>query len=349
MTRTRTLVILLLLWVAAIALRLAWLQWLGASKYKEQGKRQYLARVELPGERGIIYDRRGALLAGNSLGFNLYQSGPVSDPKRALVRLGVSPVSMGDKKAVLLARGLSPEDAEKLSDVSGIFLRPGSLRFCPLGEATRGIVGKVGYDSVGLSGAEMVLEDYLSGKPGYEMFLRTADGELIAFPDAEKRLPEPGYDVYLTIDSDLEDFAYSAIKQTVEQTGADKGFVIAVDPQTGEILALTQYPPSDRIYALTDPFEPGSTLKPFIVAKALELGLINLSDSVPIGRGKLQVGKHLIGDVEQFPGGLTWRDALVHSSNRSMAYLGLQLGPEKIYEVLMRFGFFTPTGICLPG
>ncbi len=348
MTRTRTLVLLLLLWAVAIALRLVWVQWLNASKYKELGTKQFLTRMELPGERGIIYDRRGALLAGNSLGFNLYQSSAVSDPKGALARLGVSPVSMGDKKAVLLARGLSPEDTARLSSVKGIFLRPGSPRFCPMGDATRGVVGKVGYDGVGLSGAEMVLEEYLAGKSGYEVYLRTADGERIAVPGSEKKLPEHGCDVYLTIDSDLQDFAYSAIKNTVEETQANKGFVIIVDPRTGEILAIAQYPPSERIYALTDPYEPGSTLKPFIMAKALEQGLC-LSDSVPIGQGKLQVGKHLIGDVEIFPGGLTWRDALVHSSNRSMAYLGLQIGPQNIYEVLMRFGLFSPTGICLPG
>lgn len=349
MTRTRALVLCLLLWALAIALRLAWLQWLGASKYKELGTRQFLARVELPGERGIIYDRRGALLAGNSLGFNLYQSGPVSDPKGVLASLGVSPANMGNKKAVLLARGLSPEDASRLSGVEGVFLRPGSPRFYPLGDATRGVIGKVGHDGTGLSGAEMVLERYLAGRSGYEVFLRTADGARIAIPGAEKKLPEPGWDIYLTVDSDLEDFAYSAIKETVEKTGAIKGFVIVADPETGEILALAQYPPSDRVYALTDPYEPGSTLKPLVMAKALEMGLVNLSDSVPIGQGKLQVGKHLIGDVETFPRGLTWRDAIIHSSNRSMAYLGLQLGPHNIYEALSRFGLFSPTGICLPG
>jgi len=349
LTRTRALVLLLLLWAAGIALRLVWLQWLGASRYKELGAKQFLTRVELPGERGIIYDRRGALLAGNSLGFNIYQSGPVSDPRGVLASLGVSPVRMGDRKAVLLARGISPEDAKRLSGVGGIFMRPGSPRFYPLGDATKGVIGKVGYDGTGLSGAEMLLERYLAGRSGYEVFLRTADGARIAIPGAERRLPEPGWDVYLTLDSDLEDFAYSAIKETVEETGAIKGFVVVVDPQSGEVLALTQYPPSERVYALTDPYEPGSTLKPFIMAKALELGLVNLSDSVPIGPGKLQVGGYLIGDVETFPGGLTWRDAIVHSSNRSMAYLGLQLGPRNIYEVLRRFGLFSPTGICLPG
>lgn len=339
----------LLLWATAIVLRLAWLQWMDANKYKDLGTKQFLTRMELPGDRGIIYDRRGALLAGNTLGFNLYQSSTVSDPKGVLARLGISPVSMGEKKAILLARGLSPEDAGRLSGVKGVFLRPGSPRFCPLGDAARDVVGKVGYDGVGLSGVEMVLEDYLAGKPGYEVFLRTADGMRIAVPGTEKKLPEPGWDIYLTLDSDLEDFAYSAIKQTVEETGAIRGFVIVVNPQTGEILAMSQYPPSERIYALTDPFEPGSTLKPFVMAKALELGLVNLSDSVPIGQDKLRVGKHLIGDVETFPGGLTWRDAIVHSSNRSMAFLGLKLGPQNIYEIIRRFGLFSPTGICLPG
>ena len=349
MTRTRALVLCLLLWATAIVLRLVWLQWMDASKYKELGTKQFLTRMELPGERGIIYDRRGALLAGNSLGFNLYQSSAVSDPQGVLAGLGVSPVSMGNRKAILLARGLSPEDAGRLSGVRGIFLRPGSPRFCPLGDATRGVVGKVGYDGAGLSGAEMVFEDYLKGEPGYEVFLRTADGTRIAVPGTKKKLPEPGWDIYLTLDSDLQDFAYSAIKQTVDETGAAKGFVIVVNPGTGEILAMAQYPPSERIYALTDPFEPGSTLKPFIMAKALELGLVNLEDSVPIGQDKLRVGKHLIGDVEAFPGGLTWRDAIVHSSNRSMAFLGLRLGPQNIYEVIRRFGLFSPTGICLPG
>ncbi|MEO0140620.1 MAG: penicillin-binding protein 2 [candidate division WOR-3 bacterium] len=349
MTRTRAIVICLLLWSAAIALRLIWLQGPGASKFKEMGKRQFLTRMELPGERGIIYDRKGALLAGNSLGFNLYQSGPVSDPRGALARLGISPKPMGDKKAILLARGLSPESAEGLSGVKGIFMRPGSPRFYPLGDATRGLVGAVGHDGVGLSGAELLFDKWLSGESGYEIFLRTADGNPIAIPGVSGKLAESGHDIYLTIDADLEDFAFSAIKATVEDTRAKKGFVLVLDPSTGEVLAIAQYPPSERIYALTDPYEPGSTLKPLIMAKALELGLINLSDSVPIGQEKLRVGKHFIGDVERFPGGLSWRDALIHSSNRAMAYLGLKLGPKNIYEVLRRFGLLSPTGICLPG
>ena len=330
--------------------RLIWLQWLGASKYRQMGSRQFLTKVELPGQRGLIYDRNGALLAGNVPGLTVYQcEQSVSDPTGVLRDAGIVPKSLGNRKALLLARNVNPQLEPRLKQVKGVFTRPGLSRFYPLKDAAGPLLGKVGYDGVGLGGVELVLDDFLRGEPGYEVMMRTADGVRIAVPGTKRLDPVPGWDIYLTIDADLQDFCYQVIKQTVETTQADKGFVVVMNPNTGEILALTQFPAGHRIYALTDPYEPGSTFKPFIMARALEMHAIDLDDSVPIGSGKLRVGKHLIGDVESFSSGLTWRDAIIHSSNRSLALLALKIGPENVYEIIRRFGFFTRTDVGLPG
>ncbi len=348
MTRLRFVSLALLLWAGALGLRFAWLQ-LGSGKLRALGAKQFRVRVQLPPRRGLLLDRRGRVLAGPQPALTLYQYGPVEDREGILSRLDIKPRPSDGRRTFVLARGLSLELRDSLERVKGVYTRVGEGRLQTLGEAGEPLLGKVGLEGRGLWGLELALDRFLKGEPGYEVMLRTADGKRLALPNPTRVEPVPGWDVTLTVDAELQEFCYWVIKKTVEAESARAGFVIVTDPRTGEVLAVAQYPPAWKVYAATDPYEPGSVMKPFILAKALEERFVDLDSPVPLEAGPLLVGGYPIRDAEPMPPGFTWRDALVHSSNRAFAKLALALGRRRVYEVIRRFGFFSRTDVLVPG
>ncbi len=349
MTRLRFVGLMLALWAGALALRLAWLQWLGAGELRALGARQFKVKVVLPPRRGLLLDRRGRVLAGPEPALTLYQYGPVEDPQGVLDELKIKPKPYDERRTFVLARGLPLELKERFKKVKGVYTRVGEGRLQALGEAGAPLIGKVGLEGRGLWGLELALDEFLRGEPGYEVMFRTADGKRLALPNPQRKDPIPGWDITLTVDAELQEFCYWVIAETVRDENARAGFVLVSNPKTGEILAAAQYPPTWRLFAATDPYELGSVMKPFILAKALEEGLVDLDRPVPLKGGPLLVGGYPIRDAEPMPKGFTWRDALVHSSNRAFALLALTLGRKRVYEVIRRFGFFSRTDALVPG
>ena len=329
-------------------------------RWRRLGKSQFIVKVKTPAERGEIFDRNGRPLALNLPALVLYQiKDRVKDRKGILRRLGIKRRKrLGRRKALLLADGVPFNLEDELRRIDGLYVRRSWGRNYPISEAILSLLGFTGRNGHGLEGIEYSFEEPLSGKPGSELLLRTNDRSYLSMLKETPALR--GADLYLTIDSDLEEMAYEALKRKVIETEASSGFVIIMNPQNGEILALANYPsypypdalrvPHERWKnrAITDPYEPGSTFKVVLYSVAYEEGLISPEDSVDTEDGYVIVQGHRIRDVHKM-GKTTYREALVHSSNVAAAKLALEVGPRKLYEMARRLGFGCKTGINLYG
>jgi cell division protein FtsI (penicillin-binding protein 3) len=222
------------------------------------------------------------------------------------------------------------------------------------------LIGVVGRDGIGLEGVEFSFEETLRGEPGSWSLIRTCDGDKLCCPELQDEPGKPGEDLTLTIDLDLQMLCYEALAEQVTRMSAKRGFVLVTDPMNGDILALANYPSYDpedfssdrspilRNRALTDPYEPGSTLKLIVYSAAYRKGFITPEDSVDTGEGTLVVQRKKIRDVHPM-GKMTYREALVHSSNVATVKLALEMGPKDIYEMAREFGFGSKSEVPLRG
>jgi len=211
------------------------------------------------------------------------------------------------------------------------------------------LLGRVSADQRALGGIELAFDSLLSGRPGSAVVRRDARGEPIPGALVSVEQPVPGHDVYLTIDYDLQEIADEALRHALEETGAAGGDMVIADPRTGEILAAVSRRAAgvQPWTAVTEPYEPGSTLKPFLVAALLEQGRATFDDSVYAEQGRYVDGGRTISDVHAY-GWLTLREALRHSSNIAMVKMAQRLDPESQYGYLRDFGFGSPTGVPYP-
>jgi cell division protein FtsI (penicillin-binding protein 3) len=336
--------------------------WKRGEKLRKQGKGQFAVKVELPAKRGEIYDRYGRPIALNIPGLLLYQvKAPLDIPAPLKEKYKLKPRrKLKRGNAYLLAYGLPYNLEGKLRNLDGIYIKKNWLRDYPYGESVSTLVGIVGMEGHGLEGLEYILDRYLAGKWGYEYFLRASNGQRFSLPGLPVKQPQEGKSFTLTIDADLQEMVYWLLKEGVEETEAKGGFVIVLNPRNGEILAMTNYPsasPSSyfrsspyerRNRILTDPFEPGSTFKIVLYSYAFERKIINPDDSVDTGEGYLIIQKRKIRDVHPL-GKITYRDAIIHSSNVAASLLALSLDKPSFYEMIRRFGFGCKTGVLLPG
>lgn len=322
---------------------------------RARGKTLAEVRVPQPGPRGEIYDRHGRPLAISLASLAVYQVGPwVRDQRGTLARLGIRPVTrLTGRRAVRLKTGLPFYDRDRFEGIHGIAVGKVWERLYPLGEAAASLIGRVGPEGQGYSGLEWLFDtSWLRGKDGFVTILRTGDGSRYFYPESRHREPEPGGDLILTLDADLQVLAYQALRKGVERVQARWGFFVILDPRTGEILAMGDdvpgQPPESAPEAVKDPIEPGSTFKIVTYAAALESGVVRPSDSTTAQGGRLRVGDRVIHDA--YPRwGMTYREGLIYSSNVVTAKLGQLVGEERLVEMARRFGFGCPTGVPLPG
>ncbi|HUE76540.1 MAG TPA: penicillin-binding transpeptidase domain-containing protein [Longimicrobiales bacterium] len=335
------------------------LQVLQAAEWEGRAARQQREQVVLPAERGTIYDRNGVPLATT----------------RAMVRVAVAPreVKDGARVSGLLREtlGMSPGAARRaldpgrrwvllpgryeqtvraaLEDEDGVYLETALERFLPHGELLGALLGSISADGVPLSGLELELDSLLRGTDGSGVVRRNAEGDAIPgalIPVTEAR---PGHAIYLTIDAGLQEIAEEALRQAVTERDAIGGDLIFADPGTGEILAAASRRQGGRRHwrGVTDPYEPGSTIKPFILAALLDRGRVTLSDSVFTENGRMRAGTRTITDVHGY-GWLTAAEVIQHSSNIGMVKLAARLEDDEQYEALRDFGFGTATGVTYP-
>lgn len=370
--RSRLLAAVLLLGLLGLAGRAAYLQGMHNDFLQQKGESRYSRVIEMSAHRGMITDRHGEPLAISTPVESVWASPQDMDATSTqieklagLIEMDVEEVrkriSGSQRDFVYLKRHLPPEIAAKVVglNIPGVFLRREFRRYYPAGELTAHMLGFTDVDDKGQEGIELAWQDTLSGKPGSRRVIKDRKGSIVE--DVESiRAPRPGKDIALSIDSKIQYLAYRELKQAVEASKAKAGGIVVLDAQTGEVLALANLPaynPNNRARisgararnrALTDVFEPGSTLKPFTIAAALEAGVVEPDTIFQTAPGTLTIGKATIRDSHK-EGPLTVAQVVQKSSNVGSAKIALSLPPQTLWEMLSRSGFGVSTGSGFPG
>jgi len=264
-----------------------------------------------------------------------------------------------------IARRITPEEAARVAelDVDGLFLVKEPKRFYPNGELAAHVLGVVGLDAVGLEGLELHYNKYIQGKPQTLLWARDAKGKRL-YPRVEKSLErgEQGLNLVTTIDSRIQYVVERKLKEVVREKGARGGYIIIMDPKTGEILAMANEPSFDpnsisktdldsiKNRAISDCYDPGSTFKPFLVSAALEERVVSEKDRVFCENGRYAVADRVINEAQHKRYGyLTVEEVLKYSSNIGSAKIAERLGRERFYSYIKKFGFGEKQGLICPG
>ena len=363
--------ILLFCGVVVVA-RAAYMQLIADDRLQAAGDERFLREVTIATTRGMITDRNGEPLAVSSPVESLWVNPKelLVDAKRVpelarAVGLPVDELTLKlaqrkDKQFMYLRRHMNPDAAKAVLDldIPGVYSSREFRRFYPHREVMAQVIGFTNLDEHGIEGMEKAFDDWLTGIPGKQKIIRDRRGRVVENVDLI-RPAENGKDLVLSIDRRIQYLAYSELKKTVLQHQARSGTAVVLDVKTGEVLAMVNYPsynpnsrenipPSRRRNAaVTDVLEPGSTMKPFTVAAALENG-IDPDIVIPTGPGKYRVANRYISDVHDY-GPVTLRRLLVKSSNIGSAKLAATMSNQHMYGVFSRFGFGEKTESGFPG
>jgi cell division protein FtsI (penicillin-binding protein 3) len=268
----------------------------------------------------------------------------------------------GARNFTWLARRLPPEKAVQIKNLKlrGIGFAPETKRFYPNSEVAAHVIGFTGSDPAGLDGVELKYDSVILGNTGYLVTERDALGRDIA-PKAELiKSSSPGKNIVLTLDKNIQYIAERELGKAVIASGAKNGMALVMEPDTGKILAMANYPAFNpnsfsrhsqaelRNRVVADSFEPGSTFKTFLIAAALEEKLVKPTDTINCENGKYTIANHTIHDTHPY-GRLSISDILKHSSNIGAAKIGFKLGDDRLARYLRNFGFGDRSGIDLPG
>lgn len=370
--RGRILIGLLLVWFLALLGRAVWLQGLHKDFLRQKGDARYSRVIEIAAHRGNITDRVGEPLAISTPVESVAASPQdvVADEKQlselaALLKMPRAELSRklekNGREFVYLKRHLSPELAERVVqlDVAGIFLQREYRRYYPAGDVMAHILGFTGVDDNGQEGLELVHDAELAGIPGSRRVLKDRLGHIIEDVGAVKT-PREGGSLALSIDQKIQYLAHRELAKAIQANKAKAGAVIVLDAKSGEILALANQPtynPNRRVKlnrnntrnrAITDIFEPGSTLKPFTAAAAIEAGLFTPTSKIQTAPGSLTIGPNTIHDAH--PNGiLTVAEVIQKSSNVGSAKMALALDREFLWGLYNNLGFGAVPQAGFPG
>ena len=370
--------------------RVAYLQTYGRERTINSAERQQHLTEKLSSRRGCIYDANGCLMAGTIQTQTLYVDPKFmldcydgdgkavqmeEDIRRLAKLLDKKPSALAqmfwdkhEARYLKLADNLEEKAVGEILKLNlpGIGVQPQNQRFYPMGPIAAHLLGGVGKDDLGqaekgLEGLELRFNRELAGKDGSQRVLKDARRRAIAVAAEDYFPPQHGQHLILSIDSNLQMIAEQELARTCESFKANRGEVVVMDPKTGDILALANWPTFNpqnlddstqevrRNRCLTDPYEPGSTFKPFIAGPALRERITNVAEVFPV-RGphyRTPYGRK-VTDVHGYDQLAFW-DVLVKSSNIGMCMLGERMGNEKLYRAIRSFGFGHQTGIELPG
>lgn len=359
-------------WLCLIC-RLMQVQAVQHAEYERRARDIHERRVQVKAHRGRILDRRGRLLAAD-VGAYSYFANPalVEDPAavaRFFAPLGGQPEYAleqqlrGDGRFVYLARQLDDGALARAEsqEFAGVHRHPETKRIYPQGRLAGQLLGYTDIDNRGSEGLEWAFEDLLRGHHGAASLAVTARGEQVPLSRQEQRPPEDGNSVILTIDAHYQDILEQEIASAVEESRAEAGTGVIMDPRTGEILAMATVPlydPNDpgqteakyrRNRTVTDAYEPGSTFKMVAFSAALEEGLVRPEESIFCENGRLTVGNGQVIRDHVGYGTLTAAEVLAHSSNIGTIKIARRLTAPKFYEYMRNFGFAVRTNVGLPG
>jgi len=374
--RKRMVLVVGLLGLASIGLmaRAFDLQVVRKQFYQQQGDERFLRQMPIPVSRGTIFDRNGEPLAVSTPVMSIW-----ANPSEVLENedripqlaqtLGVGAGELkdrleqrSDREFVYLRRQMAPEAAQAVLDlgIPGINGQREFKRYYPSGEVTAHVLGFTNIDDHGQEGLELAYDDWLSGKPGSKQVIRDGKGHVVE--DVEQlRAPQPGRDITLSIDRRVQFLAYSELKSAIDKSQADSGSMVILDVKTGEVLAMVNLPTYNpnavddskpdqrRNRAMTDVFEPGSTIKPILMAAALSSGKFTpTSPLIDTTGGHWFFQGHDIHDTHNY-GLLTPTAVITKSSNVGAAHIAMQLDTVLMYDTYRAFGFGNSTNSGFPG
>lgn len=369
--RRRLLLVMVLLGFAALLGRGVYLQSFHKRFLQEKGDARYNRTLVLPSQRGKITDRYGELLAISSPVESVWANPSdvkvsAKQTKKLAELLGLKTAVVDKKLAnserefVYLKRRVSPELAAEVMklEIPGIYLQREYKRYYPAGEVTAHLVGFTGIDDKGQEGFELTMNDTLSGKSGSRRVIKDRAGHIIEDLEAVK-VPQDGHDVTLSIDRRIQYLAHRELSKAVEQYKAKAGAAVVLDAKTGEVLAMANVPTynpnnpvniqgKSRNRAITDVFEPGSTMKTVTAAAALESGKYQFDTKIQTAPGHMSIGPATIHDAHPH-GVLTVAEVIQKSSNVGAAKMALSLDREYLWGVFNQIGFGTKTRIGFPG
>ncbi|MDB5759110.1 MAG: cell division protein [Burkholderia sp.] len=370
----RSRLVLFMMFAAFLALagRALWLQGLSTDFLQKQGAARYARTLELPATRGKITDRNGEVLASSvpvkavwAIPDDVLEAPP--EKLRALSALLEMPEAElrkkldSDRNFVYLKRQVEQETVDKIVklQIAGIETRKEYKRFYPQADVTSHVVGFTNVEDAGQDGMELGMQKTLAGVTGSRRVIKDRLGRIVE-DIAAVREPHDGRDLVLSLDSKIQYIAFTHLKEAVDKFKAKAGGVVVVDIKTGEVLALANLPtynPNNRAIltgamlrnrVITDTFEPGSTLKPFSIALALDTKRVTPNTIVQTSPGKLTIGTATIGDSHAH-GPLTVSQIIQKSSNIGTAKIALQMQPQEMWEMFTTVGFGQQPKFGFPG
>ncbi len=372
--RSRLMVAGLALGFIGLSVRAAYIQIIGNDFFVRQGEVRFARTLELPANRGRILDRNGLILASSIPAQAIWAfpeevSQQADHAKLAAMAklLGMSlkdvqaKLADDEKTFVYIKRQVDEDIAKKIADlrIAGIYQRKEYRRQYPEGAAMAHIVGFTDIEDKGLEGIERTFNEQLAGRTGSRRVIRDRLGRVVESV-GDGVPPVDGRDLHLTIDSKIQYFAWQKLRSAVEAQRAKGGSVVVLDVQTGEVLALANYPSYDpnnrknltgeqlRNRALTDIYEPGSTMKPVTVALALEQKKVTPQTVIATDPGKLTIQGATIGDVHNY-GTLTVSGVIQKSSNVGVAKVAQRLSGQDMWENFRHIGIGQKPDLPFPG
>lgn len=370
--RARLVLIGLLFGSVLLVGRAMYLQGVHKDFLQQKGESRYARTLTMPANRGKVTDRHGEPLA-------------ISTPVKSIAAITDLALLNGAQVAVLakalempsdevarrlaskrdfvyLKREVAPDEADRITELKlpGIQAQDEFRRYYPVGEVTSHVIGFTDVDDKGQEGIELALESELVGQPGSRRVIRNRRGEIVE--DVESiRNPQDGRDIPLALDAKIQYLAYSALKQAVTVNKAKAGAAVVLDARTGEILALVNSPtfnPNNRVRltgeqvrnrVFTDSYEPGSTMKPFIAAMALESHRYKADSLIDINGGRMTIDGATISDSHGGRGALTLSQMIQKSSNIGAAKIALSFTPQHMWSLYDELGFGQPLKLGFPG
>jgi cell division protein FtsI (penicillin-binding protein 3) len=353
--------------------RSAQLQLVDGEFLQGQADARHLRVVQVPAHRGMITDRNGEPLAISTPVQSVWANphelvASRADLERLARLLGIQVEQLQrllgqrkDREFVYLRRHMAPDKAQRVVDleIPGIYLQQEYRRYYPAGEVGAHLIGFTDVDDRGQEGLELAYDKWLSGEPGAKRVVK--DGRRHIVENLENiRSAHPGKTLALSIDRRIQYLAYRELKAAVQQQHAQSGSIVVLDSRTGEVLALANQPsfnPNNRKglttdklrnRAMTDVFEPGSTMKPFVIAAALQSGRYVPGTQIDTSPGLLQVGTYTIHDMHDY-GVLDLAGVIRKSSNVAASKIALALEPEDVWRSYSQAGFGVATGSGFPG
>ena len=367
--RSKFVILLVFAAFGSLAGRAFWVQVVNQDFYVVQGQKRYQRTIELDATRGRIVDRNGSMLAVSLATYEIWATPKLIEavafaPLATLLDVPLTELQQrlaGDRRFVLLKRQVDADTASRIDKLglAGITQIADSKRFYPEGESAAHVVGFTDIEDNGQEGVELAANQRLIGEAGEREVIRDRLGRPVS--DTRPLVPaQNGATVHLTIDRRIQQLAYAQLKTAVAKHHAEAGSVVVLDARNGEILALANYPsfdPNDRTRlsgrqlrnrAVVDTFEPGSTIKPVVVALSMDAGMVGAQSRIDTSPGWYKIGPAVIHDTSNH-GVMTVAEAVQKSSNIALAKLALNLPAETIWTKYQDYGLGRKPDLTFPG